>query len=134
MQSLAMLPLTNMNRLLVPLVAVAVLATVRADAAQPTPTNAAPAAKSDLFGSTIIAKGKGFEIKRSQLDDDVVRAKAQLSAAGRPVSPDQTALMEQQILDQLINVQLLKGKATDADRAAGKAAAEKRSEERRGGK
>jgi parvulin-like peptidyl-prolyl isomerase len=34
--------------------------------------------------------------------------------------------MEQQILDQLINVQLLKAKATDADRAAGKAAAEKR--------
>jgi peptidyl-prolyl cis-trans isomerase C len=118
-----------MNKLLVPLVAAAVLVAVRADAAQPTPTNAAPAAKSDstdLFGSTIIAKGKGFEIKRSQLDDDVVRAKSQLAASGRPVSPDQTALMEQQILDQLINVQLLKAKATDADRAAGKAAAEKR--------
>src|SRR5262249_5626167 len=41
-------------------------------------------------------------------------------------SADQTVLMEQQILDQLINVQLLKAKATDADRAAGKAAAEKR--------
>ncbi len=131
MPSLAKLSLTNMNKLLVPLVAAAVLVTVRADAAQPTPTNAAPSAKSgststDLFGSTVVAKGKGFEIKRSQLDDDVVRAKAQLSAAGRPVSADQTALMEQQILDQLINVQLLKAKATDADRAAGKAAAEKR--------
>ena len=131
MPSLATLSFTNMNKLLIPLVAVAVLVTVRADAAQPTPTNAAPSAKSgststDLFGSTVVAKGKGFEIKRSQLDDDVVRAKAQLSAAGRPVSADQTALMEQQILDQLIIVQLLKAKATDADRAAGKAAAEKR--------
>jgi parvulin-like peptidyl-prolyl isomerase len=35
-------------------------------------------------------------------------------------------MMEQQILDQLINVQILQGKATEADKAAGKAAAEKR--------
>jgi len=120
-----------MIKLLVPLVGLAVLITARADAAQPTPTNAAPSAKSDststdLFGTTVVAKGKSFEITRSQLDDDVIRAKSQLSAAGRPVSADQTTLMEQQILDQLINVQLLKAKATDADRAAGKAAAEKR--------
>jgi peptidyl-prolyl cis-trans isomerase C len=131
MQSVVKLSMMNMNKLLVPLFAATVLVTVRADAAQPTPTNPAPSAKSDststdLFGTTVVAKGKGFEIKRSQLDDDVIRAKSQLSAAGRPVSPDQTALMEQQILDQLINVQLLKAKATDADRAAGKAAAEKR--------
>jgi peptidyl-prolyl cis-trans isomerase C len=123
--------ISNMIKLLVPLVAVTVLVTVPADAAQPTPTSTTPSATSDsastaLFGNTVIAKGKGVEIKRSELDEDVIRAKAQLSAAGRPVSPDQTTLMEQQILDQLINVQLLKAKATDADRAAGKAAAEKR--------
>jgi peptidyl-prolyl cis-trans isomerase C len=120
-----------MIKLLVPLVVLTVLLTVPAGAAQPTSPNAAPAAKtasgsSDLFGTTIVAKGKGIEVTRSQLDEDVIRAKSQLSAAGRPVSPDQTTLLEQQILDQLINVQLLKAKATDADRAAGKAAAEKR--------
>jgi len=121
----------NMTRLLVPLIAATVLVAARADAAQPTPTSTAPAAKpaaasGDLFGTIVVARGKGFEITRSQLDEDVVRAKSQLAAAGRPVSPDQSTLMEQQILDQLINVQLLKAKATDADRAAGKAAAEKR--------
>jgi peptidyl-prolyl cis-trans isomerase C len=120
-----------MLKLLVPLVTVAVLVTLRADAAQPTPTATAPAAKpdtkaSDLFGNALVAKGKGVEVKRSQLDADVIRAKSQLAAGGRPVSPDQTALMEQQLLDQMINVQLLRAKATDADKAAGKAAAEKR--------
>jgi parvulin-like peptidyl-prolyl isomerase len=131
MQSTPKLSINDMIKLLVPLVAVTVLVTLRADAAQPTPTTAPAAAKpgsaaNDLFGTTVVAKGKGVEVTRGQLDEDVIRAKSQLSAAGKPVSPDQTTLMEQQILDQLINVQLLKAKATDADKAAGKAAAEKR--------
>jgi peptidyl-prolyl cis-trans isomerase C len=120
-----------MMKVFVPLVAVTVLVTVGADAAQPTPAPTAPAAKAgsasdDLFGSTVVAKGKGVQVTRGQLDEDVVRAKAQLAGSGRPVPPDQSTLMEQQILDQLINVQLLKTRATDADRAAGKVAAEKR--------
>src|SRR5262249_47153572 len=102
----------DMMKLFVPLAAITVLVAGSAYAAQPTPTSPAPAgntkpgASGDLFGTTIIAKGKGVEVTRGQLDEDVIRAKSQLSAAGRPVSPDQTTLMEQQILDQLINVQL----------------------------
>jgi peptidyl-prolyl cis-trans isomerase C len=123
-----------MMKILVPLAVAAALICARAGAAQPTPTNAVPAAKaggasSDLFGNTVVAKGKGVEVKRGELDADVIRAKSQLAANGRPVSPDQTTAMEQQILDQLINVQLLRAKATDADRAAGKAAALKRFED-----
>jgi parvulin-like peptidyl-prolyl isomerase len=120
-----------MTKLFVPLLAVTVLVAVRADAAQPTATNTASAAKPSsggggLFGSTLVAKGKGVQVTRGELDEDVVRAKSQLAAAGRPIPPEQTTLMEQQLLDQLINVQLLKAKATEADRVAGKAAAEKR--------
>jgi peptidyl-prolyl cis-trans isomerase C len=120
-----------MIKLLVPLVAGTVLVAGPVAAAQPAQTNAAPVAKSDtkatdLFAGTIVAKGKGVEVKRSQLDEEVIRVKSQAAANGRPISADQTALMEQQILDQLINVQILQAKATDADRAAGKAAAEKR--------
>ena len=44
---------------------------------QPAPTNAAAAAKpsmktSDLFGSKVIAKGKGIEVTRGQLDDEAL--------------------------------------------------------------
>jgi peptidyl-prolyl cis-trans isomerase C len=123
--------MSNMIKLFVPLVAATVLVCVRADAAQPTQTTPAasakpPAATGDLFASTVIVRGKGFEITRSQLDEDVIRAKSQLAASGRPVTPEQSTLMEQQLLDQMINVRLLDAKATDADRTAGKAAADKR--------
>ena len=122
-----------MKSLVLPLTVTAVL-TSHAGAAQSAQTNAASAPKantqtSDLFGNSVLAKGKGVEIKRSKLDAEVIRAKAQMAANGRPISPEQTVMMEQQILEQLINVQLLEAKATDADKAAGKAAAEKKFED-----
>ena len=83
----------------------------------------------DLFGNTVVAKGKGVEVKRSQLDDEVIRIKAQAAARGQNIPPEQMAMMEQQMLEQLIQVQLLQAKATEADKAAGKALAEKRFEE-----
>ena len=121
----------NMTKSLVLLLAVAGLASGRAPAAEPAATNTAPGAKSDakisdLFSGTIIAKGKGVEVRRSQLDDEIVRAKSQLAAGGRPIPPDQTVLLERQLLEQMINVQLLQAKATDADKATAKALAEKR--------
>jgi peptidyl-prolyl cis-trans isomerase C len=90
-------------------------------AAQPAATNTAPAAKgetkaADLFGDTLVAKGKGLEIKRGQLDGEVIRRKAAYAAGRQPAPPG----LEQQVLDELIASQLLMGKATEADRAAAK--------------
>jgi len=123
------LSMRNMIKTIAPLAALAVLCTASGEPAQTNSTSALKkpaAASSDLFADLVIARGKGFEIKRSQLDEDVIRAKSQLSASRRPVTSEESALLEQQILDQLINVQLLLSRATDADKAAGKAAAEKR--------
>ena len=112
---------------LVLLVAVAVLASGRAPAAQPAQTNAASAAQSSTPpGDTILAKGKGVEIRRSQLDKEVMLVKSQVAAEGRAVKPEQTIQVERQVLEQLINIKLLEAKATAADKAAGKAAAESR--------
>ena len=91
---------------------------------KPAGTNA-PAA-SEAAKDDVVAKGKDLEIRRSQLDKEVLRAVAQQEANGRPVTIDQKASIERQILDQLINVELLEAKATPADKAAGKEAAEKR--------
>jgi parvulin-like peptidyl-prolyl isomerase len=52
--------------------------------------------------------------------------KSQVAAEGRSVKPEQTIQVERQVLEQLINIQLVEAKATAADKAAGKDAAEKR--------
>ena len=98
---------------------------------QPAATNAAASPESairpsSLFGNAVVAKGKGVEVTRGQLDDEMVRLKAQWAARGQTLTPDQLARMEQNVLQQLIQVQLLRAKATDADKAEGKKVAEKR--------
>jgi peptidyl-prolyl cis-trans isomerase C len=91
---------------------------------------AKPASKLDtLFDDPVIVKGKGVEVKRSQFDDEVVRAKAQLAAGGRMISAEQIPLLEQQVLNGLIQIQLLQTKATEADKTAGKELAQKKIDE-----
>lgn len=95
-------------------------------AGQSAPSAATPPdPASNLFPDQVIAKGKGVEVKRSQLDDEVSRIKGQLAARGQEVSPAETALLNKQVLQQLIQLQLLKAKATDTDKAAAKTEANK---------
>ena len=110
-------------------VTVAAASASLAVAAATAPTNAPAPARtalkpSDLFPDTVVAKGKGIEVKRSQLDDEVIRVTAQAAASGRPIPPEQKPMIEQRILDQIINLQLLQSKATEADRATGYTQAE----------
>ena len=80
-------------------------------------TNADPqAAMTALFGDTVIVKGGSFEIKRSELDEVLAGAKANAAAAGQMMPPDFSVW----VLNQLITIQLLLQKATDADRVAGR--------------
>jgi peptidyl-prolyl cis-trans isomerase C len=101
---------------------------------RPATTNTTAASKSvakinELFPDKAIAKGKGVEVNRSQLDEEVVRFKSQAAGRNQNIPPEQMAMMERQLLEQLIQVQLLRGKATEADKAAGKTLADKRFEE-----
>src|SRR5262245_14143048 len=84
-----------------------------ADAKPAKPLNA-----TELFGDSVVVKGKGFEIKRSQLDDEVFRLKGQVAARGRNLSPDESAALEKQVLDQLIQLAILRLRTTDADKKA----------------
>ncbi len=83
----------------------------------------------ELFGNNILAQGKGVKVTRSQLDNEVIRLKAQAAGRNQSIPPEQMGMMERQVLEQLIQVQLLQANATEADKAAGKALAEKRFEE-----
>ncbi len=75
---------------------------------------------SDLFPDEVVAKGKGVQVKRSQLDDAMVSIKSTFAARGQDLPPDETSRLEQQVLDRLIQVQILLQKASDADKATGK--------------
>jgi len=100
-----------------------------ADPAAAAPPPPKPATKApDLFPDPTIAKGKGFEIKRSQLDDAVSSIKATAVARGQQVPPEQLLMMEQQVLDRLIQIQLLLAKASDTDKAKGQETCSKRFE------
>ncbi|MGA3164214.1 MAG: peptidylprolyl isomerase [Verrucomicrobiota bacterium] len=83
-------------------------------------TNSNPeAAITALFGNPVIAKGKGFEIKRSELDEVMTGLKSATAARGRAIPPGQLPQIESQLLDRLIQIQLLMQRATDADRSNG---------------
>jgi foldase protein PrsA len=77
-----------------------------------------------LFGDPVIAKGKGFEIKQSDLDEAMTGIKAAAAMRNQVIPPAQMKMIESQMLDRLIQVQLLLQKATAADRAAGKKTAD----------
>jgi parvulin-like peptidyl-prolyl isomerase len=97
-----------------------------AAAAEPAQTNPPPSAPSATSTDYLLARGKGFEIRRSQLDREAAAALAQAGANGRTVNAEQRTELDRQVLEQIINVRLVLAKATDADKAAGKAAAERR--------
>jgi peptidyl-prolyl cis-trans isomerase C len=89
-----------------------------------------PAAKSgdvltQLFGDPVVAKGKGVEVKRSQLDTTMISIRAAAAARRQTLSPEQGQLLERQVLQHLIATQLLVDQATDADKAKGKEIADK---------
>ncbi len=119
----------SMKRLMKRLVLLLAAAALPGWAATPEPaanTNAAAAAKpaakvSDLFPDPVIAKGKGLEIKRSELDEEVIRTKTAYAAGQRPPPPD----LDQRVLDGLIGAKLILSQATDADKAKGKEQFEK---------
>lgn len=78
-------------------------------------TNSSNDAMTALFGDPVVAKGKGFEIKRSSLDQILVGAKGQAAASNQPLPPD----FDARALNQLISIQLLLQTANAADKADG---------------
>jgi peptidyl-prolyl cis-trans isomerase C len=88
-------------------------------------TNATPAATmTSLFGDPVVAKGNGFEIKQSDLNEVVDGIKSAAAAHGENIPSEQMPAIEANMLNRLIQIQLLLQKATDADKADGNAKAE----------
>jgi parvulin-like peptidyl-prolyl isomerase len=99
-------------------------------AAASAPTDATPAGANTnvnlnatmtaLFGNPVIARGKGFEIKQSDLDEVMTGIKAAAAMRNQSIPPEQVKMVENEMLNRLIQVQLLLQTTTDADRTEGK--------------
>lgn len=90
-------------------------------AASAAEANTRPADKiKELFGDAVVAKGKGWEIKRSELDTALISVKAMAAGRNQSIPPERITGFERQVLDDLIALQLLLGKATEADKTKGK--------------
>src|SRR4051812_42553900 len=74
----------------------------------------------DLFPDKVVAKGKGFEIKDSELEESFIAYKASLAARRQTLPETQRDLVEAQVLDRMIMTKILLGKATEADRTRAK--------------
>ena len=112
------------------LLAAAVITTTALKADDKPATTNAPAKAGakieDLFPDPVIAKGKGFEIKRSSLDEAITSYRANIKAQNQQISPDDMPLIERNSFDHLLEVALLKAQATDADKAKATEEADKR--------
>jgi len=104
----------KISQLCVLLCAVAPLAAFSVTPDQPASTN--KPSLDALFGDSVVAKGKGVDVKRADLDAMVVRMKAGYAAQQMPAPAD----LESQALKNLVIQQLILSKATDADRAKAK--------------
>ena len=84
--------------------------------AQAETNSSVPTKKTDklteLFGDPVIVKGKGIEITRNQLEEEIIRMKEMMLASNKPVPPE----VDKQVLDALIGIKVVLSHATDADR------------------
>lgn len=81
---------------------------------------AAPDSSSAIFSDPVIATGKGFEIKRSQLNDAFTLYSTQLAASGRTIEEPQRNTVRSNLLQHLIITKILTQKATVDDKATTK--------------
>ena len=64
----------------------------------------------------VVARGKGFEIRQSEVDDLVVEQKVLLRGAKQPVRPEDEAVLEERTLERLVVREILLRMATSEER------------------
>jgi parvulin-like peptidyl-prolyl isomerase len=78
-----------------------------------------------VFADRVVAKGKDFEVKQSQLDESFSLLKANASASGQTIPEDRRDFYLARILDRLISTKLLVARATAPDKTKASEAADK---------
>lgn len=94
-----------------------------AQAAEDTKPPAAPAVA--LFPDEVLAKGKGLEIRRSELDAAMASFRAAAAAQNQTIKEGNPGELEARMVDRLILNKILLLRATSEDRAKAKESADK---------
>jgi peptidyl-prolyl cis-trans isomerase C len=89
-----------------------------------TKTNS-PKKADDLFANPVLAKGKNFEVKQSEVEDAFIDHKANMASRGQTIPESQRSLIESNILQRIIITKVLVNRATDADKETAKKSSEK---------
>lgn len=114
---------------LIPITAVCatLVLAVSAGAADSPPPAAAPTKPEakELFPDTVVAKGKGMEVKRSQVDEAYNLFKANAAASGRTLREEDRNRDQAMILDRIISTKLLVARANENDKKKAAENAEK---------
>jgi parvulin-like peptidyl-prolyl isomerase len=84
-----------------------------------------PLSDTDLFPNPVVARGTGFEVRNSDVEDAVTNFKATLASQGQQFPENQRAEFAARALDRLILQRILLQKATPEDRAKAKETADK---------
>jgi peptidyl-prolyl cis-trans isomerase C len=79
---------------------------------------AAADSSGDSFPDPVVATGKGFTIKRSQLDDAFLSYNTSVAAQGGSIPEDDRSLVRSNLLQHLIITQILLQRATPEDKTA----------------
>lgn len=86
---------------------------------------AAAPAPAPIFEDRVVAKGAGFEVKQSQLDEAFSLLKANAAASRQTIPEDRRDFYLARILDRLISTKLLVARANAADKTKANEAADK---------
>lgn len=115
----------KIKKLAVLAVSVGLLTTALLPAEKETPEAKPAAAARDLFPDDVLCKGKGVEIRRSQLDEAYTQFRANVAVRGQNVPEDRRGQLESQLLDRLVITRLLVSQATEDDRKKARESADK---------
>ncbi len=77
---------------------------------------ATPGTNAPLFSDSVVATAKGFEIKRSQVDEAFIEYNATVVAAGHAIPDQDRAMIRAKLLERLVINNLLVQKATEEDK------------------
>ncbi len=111
------------------LLAALILGAFTLAAATPTAPAAADTNAPAAVADEVVAKAKAFEIKRSDVEFVVNSARADASAHGQQIPPDEIPNIELMAMNHLVEVELLSRSATAAQKASGKEEGDRRFEE-----
>ncbi len=86
-------------------------------------------AADSLFADKVIAKGKGVEIKQSEVDEAVIALRASLAAQGQAFPEADRARIQTNLVERMVMAKLVTAKATADEKIEAKKFAEKFTEE-----